>query len=288
MLYPKNSEPRLTDALFVNPTSEYRGTPFWAWNGKLDKAELREQILNFKKMGLGGFHMHVRTGMDTPYLSEEFMDFARFCVETARSEGMLAWLYDEDRWPSGTAGGRVTNGKPQNARKTLLLTTIPYAPDRPNRATKPEPGRGQECIRQDNGELLAVYDICLDEQGKLASCRRIGEDDPASGVKWYAYMEHATADPWFNDQAYVDTLRPEAIQEFIRYTHDVYADGLGKDFGGVIPAIFTDEPQITPKNTLNFADEQGDVFMPWTDALPQLYAERYGEDLLDRLPELLW
>ena len=26
-------------------------------------------------MGLGGFHIHVRTGLDTPYLGEEFMDY---------------------------------------------------------------------------------------------------------------------------------------------------------------------------------------------------------------------
>ena len=128
MLYPKNTQPGLSAELFRNPTSEYRGTPFWAWNGKLTKEELTEQIGVFEKMGLGGFHMHVRTGMDSPYLSGEFMDYIRTCIEKAREKNMLAWLYDEDRWPSGTAGGRVTRGRPENARKSLLLTTNPYAP----------------------------------------------------------------------------------------------------------------------------------------------------------------
>ena len=35
MLYPKNQEYNLQDELFRNPTCEYRGTPFWAWNTKL-------------------------------------------------------------------------------------------------------------------------------------------------------------------------------------------------------------------------------------------------------------
>lgn len=78
MLYPKNQAAQLHDELFRNPTSEYRGTPFWAWNGKLSREELYRQIQIFKQMGLGGFHMHVRTGMDTPYMSQEFMDFIRF------------------------------------------------------------------------------------------------------------------------------------------------------------------------------------------------------------------
>ena len=288
MLYPKNDAPRLDAGLFKNPPCEYRGAPFWAWNGRLEKEELLRQIRIFKQMGLGGFHMHVRTGMDTEYLSEAFMDCVKLCVDAAREDGMLAWLYDEDRWPSGTAGGRVTAGRPEYARRQLLLTPEPYAPERPHRSRRPEPGRGQACVRQDNGELLAVYDIVLDSDGRLSRWRRVEPDAPAEGVRWYAYAERATADPWFNDQAYVDTLNPEAIHTFIEITHEAYRRAVGGDFGGVIPAIFTDEPQFCPKNSLSFAAERRDVFMPWTDALPALYCARYGEELLDRLPELLW
>ena len=74
MLYEKNKSKELDIELFKNPTSEYRATPFWAWNDNLDKKELLWQIDRFKEMGFGGFHMHVRSGMATPYLSEEFMD----------------------------------------------------------------------------------------------------------------------------------------------------------------------------------------------------------------------
>ena len=138
---------------------------------------------------------------------------------------MLAWLYDEDRWPSGSAGGKVTAGKPENARKSLLFTVHPYTPDRPHRNTRPEPGRGQRSMRQDNGVLLAVYDILLNDDGSLRAFRRIGEDEPAEGTKWYAYMEYATEDPWFNNQPYVDTLNPDAIHDFIQITHEAYSQG---------------------------------------------------------------
>ena len=108
MLYKKNKEKVLSQELFKNPTSEYRGTPFWAWNSKLEKDELLRQIKIFKKMGFGGFHMHVRQGLETPYLSEEFMDVVKFCAKVAEEQEMYAWLYDEDRWPSGVAGGEVS------------------------------------------------------------------------------------------------------------------------------------------------------------------------------------
>ena len=52
MLYKKNTSPKLTQELFQNPTSEYRGTPFWAWNCKLEQKELEWQLEILKKMGL--------------------------------------------------------------------------------------------------------------------------------------------------------------------------------------------------------------------------------------------
>jgi hypothetical protein len=59
--------------------------PFWAWNGKLDPEELRRQIRLMKRMGLGGFFMHARTGLETAYLSEEWFRCVEACVEEARA-----------------------------------------------------------------------------------------------------------------------------------------------------------------------------------------------------------
>ncbi|MBR5044463.1 MAG: hypothetical protein IKX66_03850, partial [Clostridia bacterium] len=128
MLYKKNSEKTLSRELFENPTSEYRGTPFWAWNCHLEKDELLRQIDVMKEMGFGGAHMHVRTGLDTPYLSDEFFDLITACVDKSEKEGMLAWLYDEDRWPSGAAGGIVTKDV-RYRQRTLLFTKTPYQKD---------------------------------------------------------------------------------------------------------------------------------------------------------------
>jgi len=288
MLYPQNDQPQLSSELFANPTSEYRGTPFWAWNGRLDDETLARQIGMLRTMGMGGFHMHVRTGMDSPYLDEGFLSHVRFCVEKARRDGMLAWLYDEDRWPSGTAGGKVTAQNPGFAMHSLMLTCQPYAPDRPNRATMPEPGRGQLPLRQENGTLLAVYDVLLHLDGTLLSARRIAQEEPAQGRKWYAYMESAADDPWFNNHPYVDTLNPDAIAAFLNITHETYANAFADDFGRTIPAIFTDEPQFMPKQTLSFALEERDVFLPWTPGLASAYEERFGESILDAVPELVW
>src|SRR5687767_14172403 len=107
-LYPHHATRVLDLDLFAQPTAEYRGTPFWSWNTRLDVDQLLRQIDQLKAMGFGGFHIHARTGLATEYLGDEFMAAVVACTEKAAKERMLSWLYDEDRWPSGFAGGLVT------------------------------------------------------------------------------------------------------------------------------------------------------------------------------------
>lgn len=283
MLYPRRDEP-LTKEEFQNPRSEYRATPFWAWNTSLDKDELVWQIEQLKRMGYGGFHMHVRTGMATPYLSDEYMDLIGTCVEKAREESMLAWLYDEDRWPSGAAGGFVTKN-PEHRIRHLLLTRTPYREEGSEKVSASNAiGR-----RTENGELIAIFDVELDKSGHLIDYKKINEEDRAKGFKLYAYMETALSDPWYNNQTYANTLDKSTIQEFIRVTYERYKGYFQKDFGGVVPAIFTDEPQFSSKETLDFAHDSKDITLPWTSDLPDTYSQTYGgESLVDNLPQLLW
>ncbi|MCQ2471501.1 MAG: hypothetical protein MJ147_05625 [Clostridia bacterium] len=281
MLYKKNSEKSLSKELFQNPTSEYRGTPFWAWNNYLTKEELERQIDIFKEMGLGGFHMHVRTGLKNQYLSDSYMELVDDCVKKAKKEEMLAWLYDEDRWPSGAAGGLVTCDEKYRAR-SLLFTPFRYGEGYDSEDAS------AQATRSGKGSLLACYDIVLDDNGFLKSYRRINEDDEAEGKKWYALLEISTNNNWYNGQAYADTLSKEAIDRFIEVTHEKYKEKVGYEFDGTVPAIFTDEPQFTRKQVLNNSFDEMDISLPWTDKVPELYKEAYGADIYDTLPELFW
>src|SRR5690606_33152515 len=75
---------------------------------------------------MGGFFMHSRPGIMTPFLSEEWFAAVKACIEEARASGMQAWFYDEWSFPSGFAGGAVTGTRPELARKWLLCR--PYQP----------------------------------------------------------------------------------------------------------------------------------------------------------------
>jgi hypothetical protein len=278
MLYPRNQSKEIDVKVFKNPGSEYRSAPFWGWNGKLEPLPLLKQIDVFKEMGYGGFHMHARMGLVTPYLTDEFMDRVAECCEKAGQEGMFAWLYDEDRYPSGPAGGIVTRN-PDFTRRYLRFTPFKYGEE--------VPGMGVgSFLRTGNGELLARYNVELDCKGYLHAYRLL-KDNEAGKNEYYAYFERQP--PTTSErQTYVDTLNPKAIQEFARVTYDRYRDKVGKYFGTVSPGMFTDEPQYASETVLRFATEKEDAILPWTDDFARTFKEAFGGDILEKLPEIVW
>ena len=276
MLYKKNNTPKLDMNLFKNPTSEYRGTPFWAWNCKLNKDILTRQIEYLKEMGFGGFHMHSRAGMATEYLSDEFMELIKTCCDKAEAEEMLAWLYDEDRWPSGAAGGIVTKDKRYRQRMLVWSQTPTEFVDKATGYNEGKP------------YLVGAFDVELNEDGTLKSYKMIEESASAKGSKWYAYVKTAEESGWYNNQTYIDTLSDEAVQEFIRVTYESYKEKIGDKFGKTVPAMFTDEPQFSFKKCLSFAHSNETLEITWTTDFDETYFKKYGEDITKKLPEIFW
>ncbi|MCQ2742087.1 MAG: hypothetical protein MJ239_02150 [Bacilli bacterium] len=87
--------------------NKYRPIPFWSWNDELDEKKLTEQIEWMHFSGIGGFFMHARGGLTTPYLGEKWFSCVDACLKKAEELGMEAYAYDENGWPSGFAGGKL-------------------------------------------------------------------------------------------------------------------------------------------------------------------------------------
>ncbi|HSV27414.1 MAG TPA: glycosyl hydrolase, partial [Sedimentisphaerales bacterium] len=248
----------------IRPGNAYRGMPFWAWNGRLEPEELRRQVRTMHEMGMGGFFMHSRIGLETPYLSEEWMDCIGACIDEAKKLGMKAWLYDEDRWPSGYAGGLVTKNPQFRARK-LVLDTFEKAGD-----------------FSWTGDVAAAYTAKVDGN-KASAVRRLKKGRAPTLPKGHSVLVFRVkvddCSSWYNGFTYLDTMNHKAVKEFIRVTHDAYARRFGCEFGKTIQGIFTDEPNVK---------EYTRTRTPWTDALPKVFRKRYGYDILDHLPEALF
>lgn len=296
MLYDKQKHIEKDEKFFENPPAIYRAAPFWAWNGKLDERVLGEEIGAFREMALGGFFMHVRFGLEDQYLGEKFLQSVEYCVKEAEKNQMFAWLYDEDRWPSGCAGGLVTKN-PAYRRKTMTFESeIPQ-----NFAISS--GEKEEDYISLRPLVAAAYAVKKDEKGALLSYRRISlplceefsalaEKDESAAQDYvygqlnagesayFAVIRCDASSDWYNGASYSDDLNENAIAEFIRVTHETYLARIGEKFGKSVPGIFSDEPNIEPYEKF---EERG---VPWSIDFPAKFKEAYGEDIFARLPEL--
>ncbi len=232
---------------FQQPPEEFRQAPFWFWNHALDKSMLSWQIAQMQDKGLGGFVMHARHGLITPYLSEEWMGCIQHGCEEAKKRGMLAWAYDERDWPSGPAGGEVIK---DHAHRLSYLRFGPVA--------GPQPGE----------EVVATYT----EQPDGTWRRSVGGDASLQAMRF-----ECPAILWF--ESYLDTMSDEACEAFVRSTYDKHEERFGdlKKLG--LAGFFTDEPAFS-----TYPDDLGRI--PWTPELPAAFQAAKGYDLLDRLPAL--
>lgn len=183
--------------------ADYRPIPFWSWNDQMNERELIRQIEEMHAQGFGGFFMHSRIGLVTTYLSERWFELVGTCVRRAEQLGMEVWLYDEDRWPSGYAGGRVPLADPSFRERMLF------------------------CVPAHSEVEEDTFICTFDWDGETY---RIG----SKFADWN--------NPYFNGTSYLDTFNPEATKEFLRCTHEEYRARFGQYFGNVIRGVFTDEP----------------------------------------------
>jgi len=263
---------------FLNPPAELRGKPFWSWNGDLKEDELLRQIDVMKTMGMGGAFMHSRTGLKNEYLGEEWFDLINSCAEECAKQGLEGWLYDEDRWPSGTAGGMVTTGQEYRMRSIVLQQySSEEAIDWPTRDDFIE------------AHLVDLEDLHLAAYESVES--HSFECCPKGKQLLVFYREIHPSHSFYNGGSYLDTLNRDATDAFIESTHEKYRQHCGEYFGKSIKGIFTDEPHrgfILCDAVEQPGASRPSHSIPYTEKLFDTFESHFGQSLRGRLPELFF
>lgn len=266
---------------FQNPDSLHRSFPFWGWNGMLDKEELVNQVREMKAAGIGGFFIHSRDGLETEYLGEEWMECVKAVVEEAKALGMCVWLYDEDRFPAGTAGGRVPAGGDAYRCKGLCLEVM--AQEEYARLYEQEIAK-QSSLSDDEIGFVTAYAAVV-EGDMIQSARRLtlqrSEAFAEGEVLLAVRLLVSAPSEWFNYETPPDNLNPDCTRRFIAETHEKYKQAVGQEFGKTIQGIFTDEPSIHDRHCY-FGEKQ--AWIPWTFGYGAYFKELLGYDFLEVLP----
>jgi hypothetical protein len=241
---------------FAEPSKEYGTAPLWVWNTRVTHERIDASMKELKEQGFGGVFIHPRPGLITEYLSDEWFELCRYAVETGKKLDMNVWIYDENSYPSGFAGGHVPAEMPEsyNQGRSLLAERYEVFPD-----TVPELFL---CYKKENEAFREITSGMKDELGKQGEyyALRKGYDRPS---------------PWFGGFSYVDLLYPGVTEKFIEITMDGYKRALGDEFGKTVPGWFTDEPNINPPGGIR-----------WTPDLFDVFRAKWGYDLKACLPSL--
>ena len=211
-------------------------------------------------------------------------------IETGLREyirrGMHVWIYDEKGYPSGTAGGYVTENYPETVAKGLycyyhwrivsgpssyradvpgdrlwkaLLIPIGSA-DTPNGGDVPDDAEPIDVTDRLNENNVLYLNIPAGRYRLfMMSVRRLFDGT------------HAT-ESYNEPRNYVSLSDRYATELFIKCTHENYKRLLGDEFGRGVRAVFTDEPSLISWNIRTA------VFpiLPWLDSYPNDFEARFG------------
>ncbi|MBN2270971.1 MAG: hypothetical protein JXN61_10175, partial [Sedimentisphaerales bacterium] len=199
--------------------------------------------------------VHPRPGLMTPYLSDDWFRLWKAALDEAQKLDMNVWIYDENSYPSGFAGGLVPEAMPESRGKGIQFSEAKQPPK----------------LTED---VLAVYTLTDRAFENVTEKLKSGQALPDAGYL-VAKISLAPTGGWFGGKYYVDLIKPGVTQKFIEITMEAYRRELGGQFGKRLPGWFTDEPHLAPAGGLHFSD-----------TLLQDFQNRWGYDLLEHLPSL--
>jgi len=241
--------------LFAAPPTEYSSAPLWVWNDMLTEEQIVSTLNDLAGQKVKQVFVHPRPGLMTPYLSHDWFQLWKAALKEAERLDMNVWIYDENSYPSGFAGGLVPEAMPQSRGQGIEL-----------REHKEPPAWSDE--------ILAVYQLANGNYEDITKKIRSQEKMP-EGEYLSVVVKQAPAGGWYGGKYYVDLLKPGVTQKFLEITMGAYQREIGDQFGRRVPGVFTDEPHLNPAGGLH-----------WTDDLEQEFHKRWGYDLKDHLPSL--
>jgi len=248
--------------LFVDPPSEYRSAPLWDWNEQISKEGIDFQMKEFKKAGIGGVFVHPRPGLLTEYLSEDWFQLFDYTVQKGKELGMKVWIYDENSYPSGFAGGHVPAEMPDSYKHgTGLIMEI------------------QQQLNLTVSDTVAVV-LKKTDAGFVNITPTIEQEKGQQGMYYIFRKTYPAKSPWYGGFSYVDLLHKGVTDKFMELTMTKGYEKSKAEFGQTLMGIFTDEPN------LEAAMPRGSQIR-WTPDLWDSFQQRWGYDLKLNLPSLV-
>lgn len=250
-------------ARFNQPGRDYGTVPFWVWNTKVNKTLIDSMLNDYKSNDFGGVIIHARPGLITEYLSKDWFDLFNYATLKAKKLGLNIWIYDENSYPTGFAGGLLGEQMPEayNQGQMLYMDELTQLPADLSTAFL--------CLKEQNGTYTDITSSLANEAGKTGHYRVFRK------VNYQKGNRGSVAGPV--GVSYVDLMAKGVTDKFIDITYKGYEKVVGNEFGKTIKGVFSDEPTII---------NEGRNCVRWTPDLFDRFYKKWGYDLRTQLPSL--
>ncbi len=263
------SDIKLSDAVkqAQEPPSEYCATVTWGWNGPMSHKVIERDLDALYKRGFrtvtieAGYRMN-----NAPYLSDEWFAMIRYAVDEAKKRNMRVWIIDEGKYPSGFAGGKFSQERPDLRMQGLGI------------AEKIELTDNQSIDKDLADNVVSAVAVNLDnETSTILDTQNNKLHWQAPSGKWeIRIIDHQFRTPVtraVNDSTGAKTtknsmgnlLDPQAVAQFINWTHEGYKQFLGDEFGKTVLGFRGDEPDFG--------------HIPWTTGMLDTFMNKKGYDV---------
>ena len=272
---------------------------------------IRNRLTALKAKGFGGVVMNVafERYLEDPVAWERFVA----SVDIAISLGLRIWIYDEQYYPTGTAGGIVLRDHPEFEPKALSCVTVEV--DNTNVPQRIFSPKGHSSLQYAYAVPYDGEKLDFSHQIDITRFKTFSGGlcwNPLPG-HWRLYCffvrtHHEGTYKMFGlrvQQRFLDYYREDAIKCFLETTYEPYLKYLKERFADHIDAIFMDEPGFLgyfkypekprsrpPFPTVSSYFEQYDATIPlypfihWTENFDEAFKAFKGYSMVENLPAL--
>ncbi|MCX6238029.1 MAG: glycosyl hydrolase [Bacteroidia bacterium] len=251
---------------FKTPDSSFGPSILWGWDGPMTKEVIIRDLDRFKSLNIRSLNIEAGYDLPFPYLSDGYFDLIKFGVEQAKLRGMVIWMIDECKYPSGFAGGKFSKERPDLRMQGLdIYKRIELASGQTVQEEIPAAVISAIAVNRENGKCQLIKI----ENGKLQWTAPEGNWQVSLvRHRFRTSVTRAGNNPTHGKDtlnALCDYLNPVAVRQFLEFTHVQYKKHIGDEFGKTFLGFRGDEPDYG--------------FVPWTPALPEEFLKKKGYDV---------
>jgi hypothetical protein len=279
---------------FQQPSMEYHPFVRWWWNGdKVEADELVRELRLLKEADIGGVEINPIAfpsycdslgKASLPWLSPEWIDMLKVCFDEAQRLGMTCDLLVGSGWPFGAeflgederAQIVVNYAEPVTGPTTLTIVRDSLCAHAMPKVSSPYQGNTKELMRLwlypnpasslndgiDVWQNDSIFTIYIPE----------GEYTLTALVKINGFLEVINGAPGAAGPV-LDHFNTEAVKRYLSNMSDKIEERIGP-LKGQIRALFTDSMELEGAN--------------WSDGMAEEFNKRYGYDITDYLPFILF